>query len=367
MLEVLEVLATSPQPLQHNLVFLFNGAEENMLPASHGFITQHVWAEQIRAFINLEACGSGGRELLFQTGPGHPWLVDTYAKVAPHPFASIIGQELFQSGVIPADTDYRIFRDYGHLPGLDIAYMKNGYVYHTKYDSEERIPAGSVQRAGDNLLAVVRHIAQSEELADTRGHSEGTLVFFDFLGLYLIHYSEWVGVLINLATVLASVWISMERVVNRWKSEKNFPKNILNKILTSHRYGVSRAVYLRQLGYTAATQVCGCVASFATVTIIATLMDAFGRPMAWYRWVQSSELIVSIIIVMCCSQPWLICPLYMAPTVMAVIAVFHFVLSRQRKYFQFVDGIWVIESLYFEVCSNHITYPSAVCVCRCRS
>ena len=52
---------------------------------------------------------------------------------------------------------------------------------------------------------------------------------------------------------------------------------------------MSRAVYLRQLGYTAATQVCGCVASFATVTIIATLMDAFGRPMAWYRWVQSSE------------------------------------------------------------------------------
>ena len=146
-----------------------------------------------------------------------------------------------------------------------------------------------------------------------------------------------------------------------------FPKNILNKILLSHRYGVSRAVYLRQLGYTAATQVCGCVASFATVTIIATLMDAFGRPMAWYRWVQSSELIVIIIIiihhlivVLCCSQPWLICPLYMAPTVMAVIAVFHFVLSRQRKYFQFVDGIWVIESLYFEVCSTHIMCLSAV-------
>ena len=136
---------------------------------------------------------------------------------------------------------------------------------------------------------------------------------------------------------------------------------------------MSRAVYLRQLGYTAATQVCGCVASFATVTIIATLMDAFGRPMAWYRWVQSSEFRVDcyyhhhLIVVLCCSQPWLICPLYMAPTVMAVIAVFHFVLSRQRKYFQFVDGIWVIESLYFEVCSSLIMYPSAVCVCRCRS
>ena len=34
---------------------------------------------------------------------------------------------------------------------------------------------------------------------------------------------------------------------------------------------------------------------------------------------------------------------------MTVIAVFNFVINKQRKYFQFVDGVWVIESLYFEV------------------
>jgi hypothetical protein len=37
------------------------------------------------------------------------------------------------------------------VPGLDIAYVKNGYVYHTEYDTEERIPPGSIQRAGETL------------------------------------------------------------------------------------------------------------------------------------------------------------------------------------------------------------------------
>lgn len=60
MLEMVRCLAqTRNFHFIHGVVFNFNGAEENVLQASHGFITQHRWVETIRAFVNLEAAGAG--------------------------------------------------------------------------------------------------------------------------------------------------------------------------------------------------------------------------------------------------------------------------------------------------------------------
>lgn len=226
MLEILRVLTRSNKILKYNLIFLFNGAEENIMQGSHGFITQHRWAKEVRAFINLEACGAGGRELLFQAGPNNPWLLETYSQEVPYPYASSMAQEIFQSGIIPGDTDFRIFRDFGKVSGVDFAWSSNGYVYHTKFDTVDQIPLGSLQRTGDNILALVKGlfkfcffkiflkknyfkitgIAAGHQLSDVNQFKSGNLVFFDFLGAMVVRWPESVASILNFVVTVVSLY-----------------------------------------------------------------------------------------------------------------------------------------------------------------
>lgn len=76
LLETLRVLSLSEETFEHSIIMLLNGAEENGLQASHAFIDQHEWAKDIRAFINLDSAGNGGKEVLFQADPKNPWLMN---------------------------------------------------------------------------------------------------------------------------------------------------------------------------------------------------------------------------------------------------------------------------------------------------
>ena len=181
------------------------------MQASHGFITQHRWAKEVRAFVNLEACGAGGRELLFQGDPRNSWLLKTYSKAVAHPYGSSLSQEFFESKLFVGDTDYRIFRDFGNASGLDFAWTTNGYVYHTKLDTIEQVPMGSLQRTGDNIVGLVKAVISRPELGEDR--SDGSkVVFFDMLGVFMVQYTMGVSDLVNLVTIAVSLFLVNKNV-----------------------------------------------------------------------------------------------------------------------------------------------------------
>ncbi|ALC42480.1 CG11961 [Drosophila busckii] len=265
MLETIRVLSKSKIALKHPVVFLFNGAEENPLQASHAFITQHKWAKNCKALINLDSAGSGGREILFQSGPNHPWLMKSYRRAIKHPYASTMAEEMFQHNFIPSDTDFRIFRDHGALPGLDMAYQYNGYVYHTSFDRAEIIPRGSFQNTGDNLLALVREISSAPELEDTSKHAEGHTVYYDVMGWFLVFYTETEGIILN-------VFVSLAAILTCSLAIK----------LMSQNTGIKLEKMLKRTLHTFVVLILAVLAGAVLAIIMGCFMDLVHLPLSWF-------------------------------------------------------------------------------------
>lgn len=263
MLELISIYSQKDTRNRHTLIFLFNGAEEIGLRASHGFITQHAWAKDIRLFVNLEAAGSGGKETLFQTGPGNSWLLNHY-KAVSRPFAQAVGEEIFQSGLIPSDTDFRIFRDFGNVPGLDFAHGSKGYRYHTKFDSIDFLTVGVLQRTGENILGLIDSIVNSHELDDITKYSDdsSSAVYFDFLGFFFVHYPKDIGAVINFVVVLTAIALPFLTLT----TVKSHTRNVLSETL---------------IGFFSVVIGSGC--SGLLLYLTAYFIDKSDYSMGWYR------------------------------------------------------------------------------------
>ncbi|XP_010926709.2 uncharacterized protein [Elaeis guineensis] len=204
MLELARLIIDSNWIPPRPIIFLFNGAEELFLLGSHGFVKTHRWSNTIGAFINIEASGTGGLDLVCQSGPGS-WPSHVYAQSAQYPMANSVAQDVF--GIIPGDTDYRIFaEDYGDIPGLDIIFVLGGYFYHTSYDTLERLLPGSIQARGENLFRLIEAFASSSMVLNANertlevaanGAKTDRAVFFDYLSWFMIFYSRKVSVVLH--------------------------------------------------------------------------------------------------------------------------------------------------------------------------
>lgn len=260
MVELLRILAKSPD-LRRPIIFLFNGGEEIILQASHGFITQHPWSENAKYIINLDSCGAGGRESMFQTTKSDSYLIDLYARTVPHPYGQVMGEELFQSGVIPSDTDFRIFRDFGNMSGLDLAHFKNGYVYHTKHDNLDQIEPSVLQNTGDNLLALSK--AMSSHNVTKNNNRTSKFVFFDVFGVYMFSYTELEGAFANFMIVLTSffsIFLSL-RSTTVGMNRREYSVHLLSSILCPS-FAILSAVF-------------SCV-------LVAFVLDSLACSMSWY-------------------------------------------------------------------------------------
>lgn len=168
---------------KNDVIFLFNEGEEFGLIGAKVFMEKHPLATTLKLAINVEARGTTGQSVMFETGEDSGWLVKHYFDSTPSPLSSSLFYEVYK--FLPNDTDLTVFKEHG-LQGINFAHAQFEPHYHTPLDNLENLNLGSLQHHGDNVWGVLKLIV-NEDLTDT---INGNLVYTDIMGSFGVHWQE---------------------------------------------------------------------------------------------------------------------------------------------------------------------------------
>ena len=205
-LEVARALKAAP-PLRHGVLLLIDDGEEAGLLGAHAFTERSPTMREVGAVVNLEARGTTGPSLMFETSGSDVWTVSQFAARAPRPFTSSLFPTVYQ--YLPNDTDLTLFKALG-VPGLNFAFIGDPSRYHTPRDNFANASPGSLQHHGDNALAAVRGLANG----DLERPPQGRAVFFDLFHLTVVRWPAGLSPLLGilaLVLVLAAVVLARRR------------------------------------------------------------------------------------------------------------------------------------------------------------
>ena len=193
-LETARVVAGTPNRTWSTMVIVTDGEELGLMGAMAVAADRDV-AGRLHAYLNVESIGLSGVPVLFEAGPGNSWLVDVWARHAPHPRGGSYAIEIYKR--LPNDTDFSIIKTLG-VPGLNFAAVGDSYAYHTPRDTADRLSAETVATMGHNAVAIVQALQHVD--ITQRSAADGT--FFDIAGTAGVSYGAAASRIIPLAALL---------------------------------------------------------------------------------------------------------------------------------------------------------------------
>jgi hypothetical protein len=194
-LEVARALAADG-PTVRDLVLIVTDGEEAGLLGARAFFTTHPLAKRLGALINLEARGSSGPAMMFETSAESGALVRRYARAAPHAVGNSAMGWVYAR--LPNGTDFTPAKAAG-VAGVNIAFIGRPFDYHSASATPANLDRRSLQSMGDQTLGAARDLLRAEPLPG-RGPD---LVYADLVGFAMVAYPVWMGwVLLALAAGL---------------------------------------------------------------------------------------------------------------------------------------------------------------------
>lgn len=208
-LEATRALRAAPMKTLHPVMVLITDGEEAGLIGAYAFLQDASLRERVGAVVNVDARGTRGPSLLFQTSAGDARLIDLYASSVAAPDTSSLFAEIYRR--LPNDTDLTPFLEAG-FPSFNFAFIGNVHDYHSPLDVRHNLSVATLQMHGDNLLGVTRALAQAP-YQSLKGADAMYLSVFNRVLLRLP--ASW-GLPLAIAAWLAMLW-ACRRAGIRWR------------------------------------------------------------------------------------------------------------------------------------------------------
>lgn len=208
-LEAARVLAQQDQT--RRVVFLISDGEEPALLGAQAFVNSDPLMQDVEAVVNLEARGTRGPAVFFETNRPNADAIDAFAAGARRPLANSIMSDVYR--LLPNSTDVTVLRREG-IDILNIALLDGVENYHTPQDALAAFDIRSLQHMGDTALGVTRAFATELDQG-----SDASLVFTDIASLGFIALPEWVGLAgLTLGVLIAAAHFWSFGAAGRWKA-----------------------------------------------------------------------------------------------------------------------------------------------------
>jgi hypothetical protein len=207
-LEIARML--SQGQLTRRVVFLFSDGEEPGLLGAYAFGNGDPLMASVESLVNLEARGSRGPAIFFESNQPNADAVAAFAN-APRPIANSVMADVY--ALLSNSSDVTALT----RPGLDIlniAVLDGLEDYHTPHDTIASQDLRSVQHMGDVALSVIHRLA-SERDADVAT----SMVYTDVASRVFVAAPSWVGqVALAICALIAGFSFWRADATGRWSA-----------------------------------------------------------------------------------------------------------------------------------------------------
>lgn len=226
-LETLRNIRSSGKTLENGIKVLITDGEEMQLIGSREEFNNHFSLyKNISYVINIEARGTSGPVIMFQTSDKNDRVLDLYKK-AKYPITTSLVTDLYKDS---GRSDFLNIERKG-LAGINLTTLDNVEYYHTTKDSYENISDKSLMHYGEQVLPIVEAFIYSDKYNDSNYFKQGKdSIFFTVLPNMIIDYSVTLGRLLGSIITIVVIGIM---VYNKDKLKgilKSVGKNLIHII-----------------------------------------------------------------------------------------------------------------------------------------